>query len=183
MLQRLDVKLVLAAISGALVGLHFNARVDEEQLGRLLVFLNAYGVPGVLFAIPILSPYLRRNDHFLPRGLALIAASMLSYWCARSSLDIVEGSTFGSSDVMLFIVASIIGAGIVFLAAKYIVPFNWSKRYLLLGLLAAVVGGWAFDALQNAPGPDMIFSFIAWHCIVCAALHFGTQRNGETSHA
>jgi hypothetical protein len=87
MLQRLDVKLVLAAVSGVLVGLI----MDDFPLylfGKpafidwLLDLLYVLALPGALFASSILWPYLRRDDHFLPRALALFATSVLSYWCA-----------------------------------------------------------------------------------------------------
>lgn len=48
---------------------------------------------------------------------------------------------------------------------------------------ALVVGARAFDALETVMGLGMIASFIAWHCIVCAALHFGTQRVGVLGNA
>jgi uncharacterized membrane protein YeaQ/YmgE (transglycosylase-associated protein family) len=180
MLQRLDVKLVLAAISGALVGLIAMQDADPGKIGWVPSFFYFYGVSGSLFAISILWPYLQRDGRFLPKAFALVGASVLSFWCALHTPDHIPGiPAFSSSGAMQFIVASIIGAGIVFIAAKYIVPFKWSLRYLLLGLIAGVVGGWAFDALQNAPGPGLTFSFIAWHCIVCAALHFGTPRSAE----
>jgi hypothetical protein len=197
MLQRLDVKLVLAAISGALVTLLGDLHVDEEQLGGVLLLLYEYGLAGALFAIPILWPYLRIKDHFLLRGLALIVASNVSFQCAGRAFDWIPDAPIPNPELpdladaiaravpklTDFIVASIVGAAIVFIAAKYIVPFNWSMRYLLFGLIAGLVGGQAFSDLDSLPGPDLIFSFIAWHCIVCAALHFGTQRVGESVHA
>lgn len=182
MLQRLDVKLVLAAISGVLVGLI--AMQDGEDIGWLASFFYFYGVSGALFAISILWPYLHGDVRFLPKAFALVGASVLSFWLALHTPDHVPGiPEFGSSGAMQFIVASIIGAGVVFAAAKYVVPFNWSIRYLSIGLIAAIVGGWAFDALMNTPVLDIAASFIAWHCIVCAGLHFGTRRVGEPGHA
>ena len=177
-LQRLDVKLVLAAISGALVGLI--GMQDGEDVGWFTSFFYFYGVSGALFAISILWPYLQRDNRFLPKAFALVGVSVLSFWCALHTPDHVPGIPgFSSSGAMQFIVASIIGVGIVFVAAKYIVPFNWSLRYLLPGLVAAIAAGWAFDALMNTTVLGIAASFIAWHCIVCAALHFGTPRSTE----
>lgn len=184
MLQRLDVKLVFAAISGALVGLIAMQDADPGKIGWVPSFFYFYGVSGALFAISILWPYLPRDDRFLPKAFALVGASVLSFWCALHTPDHIPGiPAFNSSGAMQIIVASIIGAGIVFAAAKYIVPFKWSLHYLLPGMLAAVVAGWAFDALMNTPVLDIAASFIAWHCIMCAALHFGTRRAGEPVHA
>ncbi len=178
MLQRLDVKLVLAAVSGALVG--SLGMQDGDDFGWLASFFYFYGVSGALFAISILWPYLHRDQRFLPKAFALVGASVLSFWCALHTPDHIPGIPgFSSSGAMQFIVASIIGVGIVFAAAKYIVPFKWSVHYLLPGLLAAVAAGWAFDALMNAPVLGIAASFIAWHCIVCAALHFGTPRSTQ----
>jgi hypothetical protein len=182
MLQRLDVKLVLAAVSGALVGLI--AMQDGDEIGWLASFFYFYGVSGALFAISILWPYLQGDDRFLPKAFALVGASVLSFWLALHTPDHIPGiPAFSSSGATQFILASIIGTGVVFAAAKFVVPFNWSKRCLAIGLIAAIVGGWAFDALMNTPVLDITASFIAWHCIVCAALHFGTGRVGVPVHA
>ena len=182
MLQRLDVKLVLAAISGALVGLI--ALQDSEDIGWLASFFYFYGVSGALFAISILWPYLQHDTRFLPKAFGLVGASVLSFWCALHTPDHIPGiPAFGSTGSLQFIVASIIGAAIVFVAMKFIVPVKWSPRYLLSGVVAAVPAGWAFDALMNTPVLDIAASFIAWHCIVCAGLHFGTRRVGQPVYA
>ncbi len=184
MLQRLDVKLVLAAVSGALVGLIAMQDADPGEIGWLPSFFSFYVVSGALFAISILWPYLRRDDRFLPKAFALVAASVLSFWCALHTPDHIPGiPTFTSSGKMQFIVASIIGGGIVFAAAKYIIPFRSSLKFMFPGLLAAVVAGWTFGALMNTPVLGIAASFTAWHCIVCAALHFGTRSAGEPGHA
>ncbi|HSD70769.1 MAG TPA: hypothetical protein VLB07_14515, partial [Woeseiaceae bacterium] len=163
MLQRLDVKLVLAAVSGALVGLI--ALQDGEDIGWLASFFYFYGVSGALFAIAILWPYLQGDVRFLPKAFALVGASVLSFWLALHTPDHIPGiPAFSSSGAIQFVVASIIGACVVFAAAKYIVPFNWSRRYVSIGLIAGAVGGWAFDALMNTPVLDIAASFIAWHC-------------------
>jgi hypothetical protein len=190
MLQRFDVKLVLAAISGGLVSLVVYTPelgiLDTEELAwNPVPSLYNYGLSGTLFAVSILWPYLQSDTRFLPRGLALIAASIASFWSAVmvfDSGDFLEWLPGCCSDISLFIASSIVGAAIVFLAAKYLVPFNWSSRYLLFGVLAAIAGGWAFDALVNTPVVYDCASFIAWHCIVCAALHFGTRRAGERGY-
>jgi hypothetical protein len=182
MLQRLDVKLVLAAISGALVSLHYDNGISFDD--EMLSFLFFYGVAGALFAIPILGPYLRHDPRWMLRGIALVCASALSFWCALNTAGNILGNpTFRSLGALPAIVASIVGAGIVFAAAQYGVSFNWSRRYGLLGAVSAVVGGWVFDLLADGPGPEYLFSFIAWHCIVCAGLHFGTRPIAEPRHA
>jgi hypothetical protein len=109
---------------------------------------------------------------------------VLSYWCAVYVLDSI--AIFDprlDSGLAAITSAGVVGAGIVFVAAKFIVPFKGTLRYLLLGLLAGVIGGSAFHALENSPGPYYGASFIAWHCIVCAGLHFGTRQSGESVHA
>ncbi len=187
MLQRLDVKLVLAAISGALVSFVVTTPdlgIEEAFDWEVVRYLYDYGLSGALFAVSILWPYLRRDDHFLSRGVALVAASAVSFWSAVNVCDSAEGVvSFPAWMPEEYLASSIVGAGIVFLAAKYIVPFNWARRYLFIGLLAAIAGGWVFGLLVDGPGPEFLFSFIAWHCIVCAALHFGTRRVGEPGHA
>jgi hypothetical protein len=144
---------------------------QDGDIGWLASFFYFYGASGALFAISILWPYLQRDQRFLPKAFGLVGASVLSFWCALHTPDHIPGiPAFSSSGAMQFIVASIIGVGIVFAAAKYIVPFNWSLHYLLPGLLAALCQ-WAFDALMNT-GTRNSCQLSAWHCIVCAAFHF-----------
>lgn len=184
MLQRLDVKLLLAAISGGLVGLIALQDADPGAIGWLPSFFYFYGVSGALFAISVLWPYLRGDALFLPKAVGLVAASVVSFWCAVHTPDHVPGiPAFSSTGAAQFIVASVVGTTIVFVSMKYIAPIGWSLRFVLSGLVAAVPAGWAFDALMETPILDITASFIAWHCIICASLHFATGQAGIAGRA
>ena len=188
MTMRLVYKLFLAAASGALVFVSF-PYADEGRLGWLLAWVVAYGWTGALFAVTILWPYLDRNNRPMIRGMGLVAASVLSFWCANWTVNHFPGNgSWGMPNTANFIASSIVGAAIVFIAAKFFVPFRWSKKYVSLGLGVAVLGGWLFDVLVNAiPENDygLMAGFIAWHCLMCTSLHFSTlpDRKMVGAHA
>jgi hypothetical protein len=173
-------KLVLAAVSGALVSLFGNEIVYEwiPESNEWLGWLFQYGLTGALFAIAVLWPYLKRDRSFYFRGAALIASSVLSYWCATET---AAGSTWPgllswrwdfAGDA--WITASFIGVAIVMLAVKLIIPMRWSLVYLLLGLLASVPGGLVFVWFYEDSWPGDMIPYALWHSIVCAAIHFGS---------
>lgn len=177
--MRLDLKLILATISGLLCVEIFSLSSWLGQLGgEWLEGLAFYVVSGVVFAVAVLWPYLTRTTVFPWRGPALIAASALSYWCALWVVFYSSRGDFMAVPQMPdYIAASVTGAGLVFLACKVIVPFQWSIRYVVLGLVSGIAGGWLFPTFMQSPHFDERASFIVWQCIVCLALHFGALQS------
>jgi hypothetical protein len=177
MLQRLDVKLVLAAISGVLVGtsLFDMPRPDVELFFGLPRFLYDYVLAGALFAIPILWPYLRRNNHFLLRGLALVFASELSFWCAISVYD-------DSRSAQPTVVVPVESIGPVLsvrhrLRSSEMGFVQLVKTLRVTGVVSAVVGGWAFGLLADVGSRAFVASYLALHYLCCSSLRYPTSRS------
>lgn len=185
LITRLDLKILLAAMSGFLcVEILGFSSWFESTGGEWLGGLAFYMMSGAVFGVAILWPYLNRKTDLLWRGAALIAASALSYWCAMLTVAYSTRDVFMAEPRMLdYVAASVVGANLVFIACKFIIPFQWSIRYVLLGLVSGIIGGWLFRAVMLSSHFDERASFIAWQCLVCAALHFGTLSKARLAEA
>ncbi len=185
MIKQFRIKLVLAAVSGALVSLSDIVCEWLPVSNEWLDWLLGYGVPGTLFAVAVLWPYLKRDRSFYFRGAALIASSVLSYWCAyQTAMELGwDGPTSRwEFEGDFFIIASFFGVVIVLLAVKLLIPLRWSLVYVLLGLVASVLGGLVFVWFSNDESwlASMI-PYALWHSIVCAAIHFGSPSTEDGS--
>ena len=182
--MRFGIKMLLAATSGALVAIIALYDMDDERLGAWLTFLYFYGISGALFASAILWPYLERNSQFLYRAAGLVAASVLSYWCAIQAHELVAQHIQVAQVIPLeYLAASLVGAAIVLVAAIQLAGLPMSRRMLGAALAAAVIGGLLFEPLMDLPFVGLSASFIAWHCLMCGALHAGTRASGIAKHA
>jgi hypothetical protein len=182
--MRFGIKLLLAATSGVLVAVIAIHDIDDERLGVVLSFLYFYGVSGALFSTAILWPYLERNSQFLYRGAGLVVASVLSYWTAIRTHELVAQRIENTQVIPLeYLAASLVGAAIAFVAAIQLAGLPSSRRLLGSALAAAVIGGLLFEPLMGLPYVGLTGSFIAWHCLMCGALHFGTPERGLANHA
>jgi len=164
-------KLAVAAASGALVALTWE--FELEGLGGAR-WLAAFALPGALFAAGVLWPYLVRARHVAIKGTALLLASTLSYYGAYYIV-----ANWGGWIMTLpwnaVISASAIGCAVVMASASLIVPLRVSAAYVLLGLLAALVGGTIWQQCIERDGYLWVATgYAAWHCAVCAAIHLGS---------
>ena len=166
-------KFLLAVVSGvACWWVTFVSHIgDPETILSAIVF---YGLTGLLFALGVLFPYLRRDRSMMWRGAALVALSALSYWCALIVIEELK-SPWGVPHAKDFIPASLVGALIVLLGAKLVIPLNHLGQLAIFGLVAAVLGGLAFSAppLWGTAEDSFILSYGAWHLLMAAAIHFG----------
>jgi len=171
----LRLKLLLAALSGFLVALFWPMLVDiDGSIGAAL----AHGLLGSLFAAGVLLPYLRREHLHSWRPLGLMVISAVSFYCA------VYASSEWSSDMWGphledFVVASIVGAGIVLLPSPYILTLRYSLKFLVLGVLAAVIGGVLFSLNFGEFAYGVYLNFASWHMVMCVALHFSNPSATE----
>ena len=185
MIKQFRIKLVLAAASGALIMVHAVVHDWLPTSNKWLDWLLGYGVPGTLFAVAVLWPYLKRDRSFYFRGAALIASSVLSYWCAVQ--PVVDAAWKGPSprwdfEGDIYIIGSFFGVAIVLLAVKLIIPLRWSLVYVLLGLIASVLGGLVFVWLSDEDSWLIgMIVYALWHSIVCAAIHFGSPSTEDGS--
>ena len=147
-------KLVLAAASGVCV-----AWLTKTTSYDLLV-LTPGG--GMLFSIGVLFPYLKRDKSFWYRGVALVALASFSFYTAMEIRDLgAVGMGPG------FMPASLVGASIVLVGARFAVPLNGSFQLVVTGLTAAVIGGLVFEH----SGGVYLLPFVVWHCLMAIAIH------------
>jgi transcriptional regulator with XRE-family HTH domain len=172
----LPIRLALAAVSGVLCALQFRWSLDITRLDRVEV---DFVVGGALFAVAVLCPYLKAGRGLLPRALALIAASALSYFCAVMTAANAD-AWFSAAPVLGFLLASFIGVTFVLVAAKVLIPLRVTTGFWLLGLMASLVGGVAVYAGFEVWG-DTRFSnvvgFCVWHLLACMAIYKGRHAD------
>ncbi|MDH5741330.1 MAG: hypothetical protein OEY77_13495 [Nitrospira sp.] len=181
------VKYTLAFISGvACFGVFASFGEFASPWGEpdtILVALGLYGMSGLLFTLGVLLPYLRRDRWILVRGFALVAVSTLSYRCAAYVVHALSGSAEVPTVVDL-IAASSVGALIVILGAKLVIPLNHPRQLVVSGSVAAVLGGLAFSATPLFLATPLFHSGVvlaygAWHMLMAAAIHFSESRDGS----
>jgi len=168
------IKALLAAASGLACYWIF---VWADGLPVIVGWLFVYGLSGLLFAAGVLFPYLRR-DKILPyRGLALVLVSIFSYW---SALQVVMRGHLGpGTEDML--AASVVGAAIVLVGTKLIIPLQHAVRLALLGLPAAIIGGLIFAWSTDGAFP---VAYMAWHMLIAAVIYsdqFDARQEQESN--
>ena len=169
----LPVRLLLAAASGVVAGLFL-----ENSLGS--PWLD-YAVSAAVFAAAVLWPYLRKGRGLAWRALALVGASALSYGTAVELGEYAEGAMpSGPWDpgVGAVLLASFVGAAVVLIAARFVVPLRVTARYWAFGAVAAVVGAAAMYAgLDGFNTLGFMLGSAAWQMCVCLALFAGRRAN------
>lgn len=87
---------------------------------------------------------------------------------------------FGTSAVLptlpAYLVASLVGAAVIFVATRWLIPQVASATYWLLGAVASALGGVGMHVSFNLLGGDLpaaLAGFAAWHLLMCLAIHFG----------
>ncbi len=171
----ISLKLLLAGLSGFLVTLSWSAHPDIDVS---IDFALVYGLCGSLFAAGVLLPYLKREDLHSWRPVGLVIVSAASFYCA-----VYASSEWGSGkwgpNLQDFVIASLIGAGIVLLASPPILALRYSLKYIALGVLAALIGGVSFRLILDEFEYGLYLSFGIWHMLMCVALHFSNPSTAE----
>jgi len=171
----LGLKLLLAALSGSLVALFWSVLVDIDSLIGVAL---THGLLGSLFAAGVLLPDLRREDLQSWRPVGLVVISAVSFYCAKYTADAWSSGMWGPN-LEDFVIASIVGAGIVLLPSPYILTLRYSLKYLILGVLAAVIGGVLFSLSFGEFIYGLYLNFAIWHMVMCVALHFSNPSATE----
>jgi transcriptional regulator with XRE-family HTH domain len=175
----LPLRLVLAVLSGVLCALQLRWRLEAGWLG--FGGLD-FGVPGALFGLAVLCPYLRAGHRLMARALALIGASTLSYFCAVMTALNAEAWVPGTPFVVAFLLGSLIGVAIVLVAARFLIPLRVTAAFWSLGFVASLVGGAAMYAGFEILGDSTwstIAGFCVWHVAACLAIHRGRQPSDD----
>jgi hypothetical protein len=177
-LERLSVRLALAALSGVCIGF------ASDWLGSGSWFLG-YGVPGALFGAGVLWPYLRPGNLLATRAVTLLVVSSVSYWAAvTTAVDLAPELGFSAGyepNLAAFVLASIVGAAIVVVPVKWLIPVPTPAPYWILSAVAALVGAVVmyFGLASPVVRSDFLayVAFAVWHALLCVALHFGSRAS------
>ena len=173
--MKLGQKLWLAGVSGGLVELVWIALINADTL---IGHVAMYTLGGGLFVAGVLFPYLKRRDLFSWRSAGLVLASSVSFYCALYvSMEWSSGKM--GPNLQDYVVSSLIGAAIVFLAVPFLTEFRFSIRYAIAGVVAAIVGGVAFGTITEVIPYGGYFAFMIWHMLMCVALHVTNQIFGD----
>ena len=179
-------KLLLAALSGVLVALVFETDMNLDWIPNLDWlpitednFSNVafYGLTGLLFAAGVLSPYLSRKDLFSWRSIALVLISGVSFYFAV--LTAIELPSKWGPEKEDFIIVSLVGAAIVLLPAPFLLRIKFSLTYVVLGVVAAIAGGFVFGWLEDLFRYGWLLRFGAWHLLMGMALHFANPSAAD----
>ena len=155
----------MALFLTAIINLDWFSSV-EDYLGSIVVC----SISGLLFAVGVLSPYMPREDLFGWRSLVIVLISGLSFYCAVWSA--AELAFEFNPDLEAYITGSLVGAVIVLLPAPLLLRVKYSPRYAILGLIAAIAGGWQFDLFEEAFRFSEVLAFGTWHLMMSITLHF-----------
>ncbi len=156
-------KVALAAASGFCSWLVWWKTPWEAERAFVL-----YGLPGLLFAVGVLFPYLRRDKFFWYRCLGLIAISVLSYYSAMNfGIGLGGWGAFGPAPAG-FMTGSVVGATIALTGARLLIPLKHSVGLVVTGLVAAIIGGFGFVLF----GDDRLYlAFVLWHSVMTLAIY------------
>ncbi len=172
----IGLKLLLAGLSGFLVAHSWNN--FDAATDSLISVVLVYGLCGSLFAAGVLFPYLKREDLRSWRPVGLVIVSAASFYCAVYAATEWASGKWGPN-LQDYVIASLIGAGIVLLASPPILALRYSVKYIALGVVAALIGGVLFGVSFDEFEYSLYLSFGSWHMVMCVALHLSNPSAAE----
>jgi hypothetical protein len=155
---------------------------DSLSYGDYLRFAS-----GGVYAALVLVPYLpSHKGGFKFRALGLMLVGVLSYWSAITITAVVDVPRVWmlNEQGVAFEVAGIVGAVIIGIGARLLVPLalRWWGWLLLMG--AGLLGALVLD-LGFGAGPGVLAGFnylywlpghVTWQVLVCLALYYGSEH-------
>jgi hypothetical protein len=144
--------------------------------------LPFYGT-GAVFAALVLVPFLPNLEGANKlRALALLLCGMLSYWAAVNLLLL-----FGDYSRFMLEIAGVVGAVIVGVGARLLIPLVLRRSGWLMLVAAGCLGAIVLDVgidlgftMKNAvPNKYLLPGHVAWQVLVCAALYYGSTLKGS----
>ena len=164
-------KIVFATISGFLAWFYFQQFFYfSAGFSPPLYWISVCGLSGMFFAAGVLFPYLVQAPFVWLRALGLFFASAISF---RSAIAVAIH--FGRPlpvpgieiDARAYLLASIVGAAIVLISARVIIPLKRKLELAFTGVVAAIVGGLVFEPTEDWP----FIAFMLWHVVMAVAIH------------
>jgi len=170
MYRRLWIKIVFAAASGL---------CTAEVLDGADIGLPVFALAGLLFAVGVFLPHLRRDRFVVYRGMGLLLVSVISFVCAFDTAALLAGSTPGVPWLM-YVAASLVGAAVVLFGAHLLIPLKHSDTLAVTGCASAIAGGFGFEMLG---AHSFALPFILWHVLMALAIHTAEARNSLSYRA
>ena len=171
----IGLKLLFAALSGALVMLTWIMFFETDGWVGEVAF---YGSCGALFAAGVLLPYVKSGHLRSWRTVAVFVVSGISFYAAVTAAIEWGSGRFGPN-LEDYLVASLVGTAIVLLPAPYLLSLRYSLRFAVLGVIAALLGGWLFEVFEEWFAYSMFLSFALWHVVMCGALHWANPSAAD----
>jgi hypothetical protein len=156
--QRFWFKISVAGASGLCAG----SVLDGATIG-----LPVFSVAGVLFAAGVLLPYLRRDRFLAYRCIGLVLVSVISLLCAFDVAAMLAGTPPGMPWLM-YLAASLVGAAIVLLGARLLIPLKRTLALAITGPAAAITGGFGFAVIGHH---SFVLPFTVWHALMALAIY------------
>jgi len=150
-----------------------------DLLGDSTISYSMYAT-GAVFAALVLLPYLPSlKGAFILRALLLLLCGALSYWSAMNLFF-----RLGDSSRFMLEIAGIVGAVIVGIGARLLIPLvmRWYGWIMLVaaGCLGAIVLDVGIDlgfTMKDAvPTKYLVPGHVAWQVLVCLALYYGSEH-------
>jgi hypothetical protein len=188
-------RLIIAALSGGLVGFLWATEFAFWVYGFFgqdnsdsWVFAAAvmYVIPGLIFSMTVMAPFLSSRSIHWFRILALIGVGSLSYGCAFETVGHLSPFSWPTdpsvtrsyleiySDGYAYEIAGLFGALIVGTGGVLFLRMKIQWRFVLSIIIAGVLGGIVFDLTDGGVWAnlmsDSVISHAAWQTLVCAAL-------------
>lgn len=168
-------RLILAAVSGYLVAILLSAVM--YNLSDLSITL----LSGALFGLMVLCPFLQFDGKILLKASMLISGSALSFFAAVSLCSYL----LSYGDFLPFIVASVVGCGILVVTCWFVSPLRLAlrkwKQCLVVSIVGgiAVYGGVAYLSDYDFARIGVPVGLALWHSLI--TLLFFHERNRTES--
>jgi len=177
-------RLLLLSFASALLS-YLGIRIEAVGLPEALAFIFFEYSPGVFFGALVLASRVSEDSGVWWRRIRLVIVSALIWYIAlqvavgswpRQLVGIVSCSSAG-----------LLGALMICIACRFIIPQRFSLRQIMMALLAGVVGGasigiFSEDWLPSWVGPlGSVGGFFIWQMGVAFALFSGYFLGSEVS--
>ena len=165
-IRGIGAKIALAVVSGLCVA--FSAALP---FFHNFIFPSLYWLclSGALFAAGIFVPYLPNDRSLWWRCLGLTVIGAIGYLCA-SFAGIWVVAELNLDERFGYSTGCLVAAAIVLAGARLIIPLAHSTRLALVGLIAAIVGGFAFW-MPASLWQGSWFAWVIWHGLMAVTVH------------